>query len=98
MDFDHDELVRLFKLFDTDGQGYVDYDHFLRGIRGEMNQFRKNICMKAFKLMDVDGDGFITIQDVKHNCNAKKNPEVMQGKKTEDEVLYDFLETFDTHH
>lgn len=31
---------RLHKVFDRDGSGAIDYDEFLRGIRGEMNQFR----------------------------------------------------------
>jgi Ca2+-binding EF-hand superfamily protein len=34
---DHDEAVRLAKIFDRDGNGVVDYEEFLYGIRGEMN-------------------------------------------------------------
>ena len=30
--------------------------------------------------------------------NAKKHPDVLQGKKTEEDVLMEFLETFETHH
>jgi len=54
--------------------------------------------MKAFKVLDVDGQGTITIDDIRHTYNAKKHPDVIAGKKTEDEILFDFLETFDTHH
>lgn len=93
-----DECRRLFKLFDRDGSGYIDYDEFLWGVRGEMNDFRKSLCMKAFKIMDVDGSGKLDIKDIKHTYNAKKHPDVIAGKKTEDEILFEFLETFDTHH
>merc|ERR1712083_241211 len=54
--------------------------------------------MGAFKVMDVQNDGVINMKDIKHLYNAKKHPDVIAGKKTEDEVLYEFLETFDTHH
>ena len=30
--------------------------------------------------------------------NAKLHPEVKSGKKTEDEILGEFLETFEMHH
>lgn len=95
---DKNEITRVAKLFDRDGSGYVDYDEFLRTIRGEMNDFRKNLAMKAFKIMDKDGSGQIDLSDIKQSYNAKMHPDVQAGKKTEDEVLWDFLETFDTHH
>jgi len=98
MGLTHEECIRLFKAFDRNGDGYVDYDEFLWGVRGEMNQFRKNICMKAFKVLDKDGSGKIDINDIKHCYNAKKHPDVIAGKKTEDDILYEFLETFDTNH
>lgn len=31
---------RLFKIFDRDRSGSINYEEFLRGVRGEMNQFR----------------------------------------------------------
>ena len=30
--------------------------------------------------------------------NAKKHPAVVEGRKTEEQVLGEFLETFETHH
>jgi len=38
------------------------------------------------------------LDDIKGLYNAKKHPDVISGKKTEDEVLTEFLETFDIHH
>ena len=98
MNFDKEEMVRLCNIFDQNGDGVIDYDEFLYGIRGEMNQFRKDICMKAFKVMDKDRSGVIDISDIKGVYNAKKHPEVIAGKKTEDQVLIEFLDTFDVHH
>ena len=37
------------------------------------------------------------VSDIKQFYNAKNHPDVRSGKKTEDEILADFLETFDVH-
>lgn len=78
------EIERLFKIFDTNQGGQIDYEEFLFGVRGEMNDFRRAIAMKAFKVMDKDGSGVLDISDIRGTYNAKKHPEVIQGKKTED--------------
>ena len=49
-----------------------------------MNDFRKAITMKAFKVMDKDGSGILDISDIRGTYSAKKHPEVIAGKKTED--------------
>jgi hypothetical protein len=42
--------------------------------------------------------GILTIEDIQGVYNAKHHPDVKTGKKTEDEVLYEFLDTFEMHH
>lgn len=54
--------------------------------------------MQAFSLMDKDGSGEIDIDDIRGTYNARKHPDVINGKKTEEEVLLEFLETFEQHH
>lgn len=92
------DIERLFNIFDRDHSGKISYDEFLRGVRGEMNQFRRNLCDKAFRIMDKDKSGVLSIDDIKGVYNAKKHPDVIQGKKTEEEVLGEFLDTFETHY
>ena len=92
------EIDMLFKEFDKDGSGAIDYDEFVRGVRGPMNGFRKALAMKAFKIMDKDKSGVIDLDDIKGVYNAKFHPDVKSGKRTEDDVLGEFLETFETHH
>jgi len=71
----------LFSAFDRNGT--LDYEEFLRGVVGEMNQFRKNLTDKAFQILDKDGSGIIEYNDLKGVYNGKMHPEVIQGKKTE---------------
>jgi len=92
------DAERLFRIFDRDRSGSIDYDEFLRGVRGEMNQFRANIAKKAFAIMDKDKSGTLDIDDIKQTYNAKMHPDVKSGKKTEDDILMEFLDTFEMHY
>lgn len=93
-----DEANKLFNLFDLNGDGNISYDELLRGVVGEMNQPRKNLVQKAFKKLDRNGNGIVEVDDIKGVYNAKNHPDVKLGKKTEEEVLADFLETFELHY
>jgi len=91
------EIKALFKMFDADGSGSVDYEEFLRSAIGEMNQMRKNLIKKVFAKLDKNGNGAIEIDDIKGVYNGSKHPDVKSGKKTEDEILGEFLDTFEYH-
>lgn len=64
-------------MFDRDGSGEISYEEFLRNVRGEMNQFRKNIATKCFKIMDTDKSGELDINDIRQIYNAKRHPDVI---------------------
>jgi hypothetical protein len=83
---------------DINSDGQIDYEEFLRSIVGEMNPFRKTIVSKAFAKMDSNSNGYIEISDIKQKFNAKKHPDVLMGRKDENEVLYEFLDTFEAHY
>ena len=48
--------------------------------------------------MDKDSNGVVSLSDVKHAYSAKQHPDVKSGRRSEDEVLFEFLDTFDQHH
>lgn len=98
VDISESDLGKLYDAFDRDGSGELSYDEFLRSVRGPMNQNRKVLVHKAFKKLDKDGSGMIDINDIKGVYDAKNHPDVKSGKKTEDDILGDFLETFEMHH
>ena len=92
------EIESVFVMIDRDRSGHIDYDEFLRALRGPMNAFRKALVKQAFSKLDRDGSGVLDLEDIKGVYNAKAHPDVRAGKKTEDEVLGEFLETFEMHH
>lgn len=91
-------MQTLFAYFDADRSGELSYDEFLRALRGPMNPFRKKLVGQAYNKLDRDGSGFIDVNDIKGVYNASRHPDVLQGKKTEEQILMEFLETFETHH
>ena len=70
----------------------------MRAVAGEMSPIRKDFVAKAFKKIDKDGSGTLDINDIKSAYNAKMHPDVKAGKRTEDEILGEFLDTFELHH
>ena len=48
--------------------------------------------------MDKDKSGSLTIDDLRGVYNGKKHPDVINGRRTEDDVLGEFLETFEMHY
>jgi Ca2+-binding EF-hand superfamily protein len=95
---DHDEASRIFNLFDRDHSNTIDYDEFLRAIVGEMNDRRQALIVQVFKKFDRNGDGVINIEDIKGLYNASHHPDVRSGRKTEEDVLYEFLDTFEQYY
>jgi Ca2+-binding EF-hand superfamily protein len=89
------EITAMFAHFDKTGEGNVDYDEFLLALHGEMNDRRKALVEKAFSILDKDGSGVLTVSDLKGVYNTKKHPDVLAAKKTEDEVLAEFLDGFE---
>lgn len=62
-----------------------------------MNAYRKNLVRKVYRSLDKDGNGRLEIDDIRDVFNAKKHPDVIARKKTEEEVLTEFLDTFEQH-
>lgn len=93
-----DQVTIVFNAFDLNRDGTISYDEFLRMIRGDLNTFRLALVKKAFTKLDSDGCGIVDINHIRNLYNASRHPDVMSGKKTEEAILTEFLETFETHH
>ncbi|CAI5728531.1 unnamed protein product [Peronospora effusa] len=89
------EVEELFHFIDANNSGGVDFDEFLLAVRGELNERRTQLVLVAFTILDADGSGVVDLNDIKGKYSAKEHPDVLQGRKTEDEVLLEFLNTFD---
>ena len=63
-----------------------------------MNDFRRSLVFQAFTKLDRNGNGEIEKNDITGLYNASHHPDVRDKKKTEEEVLSDFLDTFEIHY
>lgn len=60
-----------------------------------MNSFRQRIVDQAFSKMDKNGNGKVEIDDLIDIYNVDKHPEFTNGKKTKEEILDEFMNTFE---
>ena len=95
VDVSAEELTHLFRFFDKDGSGDIDFEEFLRGVRGPLNERREAMTRMAFNKLDRNGDGVLNPDEIMKIYDASKHPDVMSGKRTTQEVLREFLETFE---
>ncbi len=62
-----------------------------------MNAYRKALVQKVFKSLDKDNSGVLNLEDIKGVYNASRHPDVLARKRTEEDVLTEFLDTFEQH-
>jgi Ca2+-binding EF-hand superfamily protein len=98
LNFQEEDARRLFQYFDLDRDGVLNYDEFLRRIRGEMSSFRKQLVIQAYAKLDRKGMGYIPLEEIKQSFSPNSHPDIRLGKKSEEEVLCDFLESFELFH
>ena len=96
IDITDEEFNMVMSVFDANGDGVISFDEFISAISDPPNEFRQQYIMRAYNKLDVNGDGKITIEDVKQRYNCSKHHDVLSGKKTEDEVLGQFMSLWDT--
>ena len=96
-DLSPEEINNLFNYFDKDGSGFIDYDKFINGICGNLNKFRQDVLKQVFIKLDDDEKGYITVGQMRKEYNPKEHPLVRQGKRTEDEILAEFLDVLEYH-
>ena len=97
IDIPKNQINQIFNLFDNNRKGEIDYEIFTQNLIGDMNDYRKNIVKKIFQNLDVNNENVINLMDVRLCYNASKHPEVLSGKKTEQEKLSEFLDSIDYH-
>ena len=93
-----EELQKLFYFFDKEGNERIDYDEFIRVIRGQMSSSRKNLVEEIFSTFEPNQDGYVKINKINQLFIPENHPDVLNNKKSPDEIYQEFLDTFEGNH
>ena len=69
------EVTQIVKHFDTNKDGQLSFDEFLRAIRGELNPRRCDLVHQAYNVLDKDGSGQVTIKDIEIAYDVSFHPD-----------------------
>lgn len=61
-----------------------------------MNATRKRYIRLAYDKLDVNKDGLVKLDDISQIYDASKHPDVIDGKKTPEQVFVEFMKLWDT--
>ena len=92
------EAKIFFNCFDPDREGHINYDDVLAIIHGQLNMKRTKLIENAFSSLDVNNQGFVNLFYLLEQFSTKNHPDVLNGKKTEEEVEVEFINSFKKHH
>ena len=92
------EIEALFDFFDSGMNGYINFDEFILGVRGPMNEFRNKLIMRAFDTNDEGTSGFIPLHQLRALYKARNIPEVRSGSISAVEATEEFLEGVDFYY
>ena len=96
LNFTPKELQSLFCIIDFNDTGYISINKFLKVIKGNLNEFRQKILIDIFNnQIDINKNGKILIYYFKKLYNGKNHPDIMNRKKSENEIMTQFNYTFD---
>lgn len=85
----------MFAYFDRDGSGSIDYEEFIKHVKGNMNPARRVFVEMAFNKFDRDGSGVVDKQDIVSAFDPHAHPAVGAGERSAHDVHTEFLDTFD---
>lgn len=91
-----EQSEEILRKFDKNKDGVVNFNEFLRYLRGDINPFRQGLILQAYKKLDVNWDGLVKLDDIAKIYDASKHPDVLSGKLSTEEVYMEFMSMWDT--
>ena len=90
------DLIRdFFSILDLCELNSISSNELLRLIRGNINENRKNLITEQFNKINTKNEKWIDTIYLKSIYNNKEHPEVILGRKNENEIFTEFNYTLD---
>ena len=91
-----EEAKIIFDLFDKDKKGVINYNELMQAIVGPINTLRQTIIGKVFNIFNKDSNGKVSINEIKVLFNPRGHPELINGKRSEGEIMGEFLDNIES--
>ena len=92
-----EDLKIIFDLFDKDKTGIINYNELIQTIIEPVSANRKIIIQKIYDNFNKDNNGKVPINEIKLSFNARRHPDVINGKKSEGEIFGEFLDSIESY-
>jgi len=87
IDITPEDAQALMKRLDSNHDGSVDFQEFLRALKGDLNAARLDVIKRAYAKLDANGDGTVKLDDIAQLYDASKHPAVHAGSLSERAVF-----------
>lgn len=92
-----EEAAKVLDHFDHDKNGTVNFDEFLKTLKGDLNEGRVALIRQAYDKLDANKNGQVQLDDIAALYDASQHPDVVTGKKSPEEVFREFMLQWDTN-
>ncbi len=94
----YEEIREAFQYFDDMQIGKIKYEEILSLIKGDLPEIRKNLIVNLFNSLSSNTSGkYVEESIIKEKFNTRYHPDVISYKKTDMDVLTDFLNDFNLY-
>lgn len=90
------EIDLLINFYDNDGKGALNYDELVEALKCELSERRWGLIQKAFDMLDPSNSGMVSVENLASAYNAREHPDVKSRRRTEADVLREFLKGFES--
>ena len=97
-ELNEEECKELFLAFTKEESTKVNYDEFIRILRGELLEKRKQLVENVFKNIDKDNKGGVSVDELIQLYNPKGSYEFLYNKEDEENAKKIFEDTFKENH
>ena len=93
------ECKSIFNQFSSrNNEKYLDFSSFIRNFKKELNENKLASVEQAFAYIDINENDLVPLNLIKKKFKANRHPDILSGKKNEDEIILEFLDCFNINY
>ena len=89
-----DEIFEFFEMIDKEHKGFIKYNDLILILINDINPKRSLVIQNLFKILRK-GKEFVLLNDIKKYFNPDNHPDVIEKRKSRDEIAFDFFDSLE---